>query len=131
MLHSELRPWSATAPARSDLLNPASWTKSPTPIFQSSPAANIYAPASNGWFMSPDGRQTWFAFHAVNDKSGNCGWERDVYAQRVTWAANGTPDLGGTPHPIIKPVKVPQAIPAHRSPGLRRRSGFVEELRRG
>jgi GH43 family beta-xylosidase len=96
-----------TAQARSDLLNPASWTKSPTPIFQSNPAANIYAPASNGWFMSPDGRQTWFAFHAVNDKSGNCGWERDVYAQRVTWAANGTPNLGGMPHPITTPVKVP------------------------
>jgi GH43 family beta-xylosidase len=100
-----------TARVHSDLLNPASWTKSPTPIFQSNPAADIYAPASNGWFMSPDGRQTWFAFHAVNDKAGNCGWERNVYAQRVTWTANGSPNLGGMPHPLTTPVRVPTGDP--------------------
>ncbi len=100
-----------TAHLRSDLLNASSWSKSPEPIFQSNPAADIYGPASNGFFLSPDGTQTWFAFHAVNDMAGNCGWERDVYAQRVRWTANGTPDLGGMPVPMTKPVMVPAGDP--------------------
>ena len=100
-----------SAQVDSDLLNPSSWTKSPTPIFQSNPAADIYGPASNGFFLSPDGTQTWFAFHAVTDQAGNCGWERNVYAQRVTWRANGTPALGGMPHPMTKPIKVPSGDP--------------------
>ena len=95
----------------SPLLSAASWTKSASPIFTSNPAADIYGPASNGWFISPNGKQTWLVFHAVNDAKGNCGLERDVYAQPVTWYANNTPNLGGVPQPITHPFRVPAGDP--------------------
>lgn len=95
----------------SPLLSASSWTKAAHPIFVSNPAADIFAPASNGWFMSPNGKQTWIAFHAVNDSAGNCGLERDVYAQPVRWNLNGTPNLGGVPLSITHPFRVPAGDP--------------------
>jgi GH43 family beta-xylosidase len=100
-----------SAKVNSNLLNASSWTKSPNPIFQSNPAADIFGPASNGFFSSPDGRQTWIAFHGVNDPNGNCGWERAIYAQRVYWNPNGTPNLGGMPLPMIHAFRVPSGDP--------------------
>src|SRR5579875_1693294 len=96
-----------SASTSANLLDASSWTKSATPVFHSNGAAGIYAPASNGWFTSPDGRQTWMVFHAVNDPAGNCGLERAVYAQPVTWGANGFPQLGGEPVPLTDTLQVP------------------------
>jgi GH43 family beta-xylosidase len=100
-----------SASVRANLMNRSSWTKSAQPIFHSNPAAGIYGPASNGFFTSPDGRQTWIVFHAVNSSSGNCGEERDIYAQQVTWSAGGFPRLGGQPFPITTPLHVPSGDP--------------------
>lgn len=100
-----------SAPIGANLLDAASWTKSTQPVFSSNPAADIYGPASNGFFTSPDGRQTWMAFHAVNDSHGNCGLERDIYAQQVTWSADGTPQFGGHPVPITTPIRLPSGDP--------------------
>jgi GH43 family beta-xylosidase len=100
-----------SAPVNANLMDASSWTKSTQPILQSNPAAGIYGPASNGFFTSPDGKQTWVVFHAVNDPNGNCGLERDVYAQQVTWSASGFPQLGGEPVPITTPLRVPSGDP--------------------
>jgi hypothetical protein len=51
------------------------------------------------------------AFHAVNDPAGNCGLERDVYAQQVTWGADGFPRFGGEPVPLTTPLRVPSGDP--------------------
>ncbi|HEX4257786.1 MAG TPA: glycoside hydrolase family 43 protein [Streptosporangiaceae bacterium] len=100
-----------SASTHANLLNASSWTKSATPVFHSNTAAGIYAPASNGWFTSPDGKQTWMVFHAVNDSAGNCGLERAVYAQPVTWGANGFPQLGGEPVSLTTTLRVPSGDP--------------------
>jgi len=100
-----------SAPIHANLLNRSSWTKSAQPVLQSNPAAEIYGPASNGFFTSPDGRQTWTVFHAVNDPNGNCFLERNVYAQQVTWSARGFPQFGGQPVPVTTPVRVPSGDP--------------------
>jgi GH43 family beta-xylosidase len=100
-----------SAPVTANLLDAASWQKSAQPVFKSNPSADIYGPASNGFFTSPDGHQTWMVFHAVNDSAGNCGLERDVYAQQVTWGPNGFPQLGGEPVPITEPLRVPSGDP--------------------
>lgn len=42
-----------TASASSDLLNPASWTKKPTPVFQQSPTNKVYAPGHNSFSLRP------------------------------------------------------------------------------
>ena len=100
-----------SASASANLTDATSWTKSANSVFHSNPSAGIYGPASNGFFTSPDGRQTWMAFHAVNDPNGNCGLERDVYAQQVTWSASGIPQFGGQPVPITTPLRVPSGDP--------------------
>jgi GH43 family beta-xylosidase len=94
-----------------NLLSPASWRKSRWPLFQSNRAAGIWGPASNGWFTSPNGAQTWFVFNAVRNPNGNCGNERQVYAERVHWSANGTPRLGGKPLPLRHRLRVPAGDP--------------------
>ena len=100
-----------SASVGANLMDATAWTKSAGSVFHSNPSAGIYGPASNGFFTSPDGRQTWMAFHAVNDPNGNCGLERDVYAQQVTWSASGIPQFGGQPVPITTPLRVPSGDP--------------------
>jgi GH43 family beta-xylosidase len=80
-------------------------------VFKTNTSAGIYGPASNGFFTSLDGRQTWMVFHATNDPAGNCGLERAVYAQQVTWGANGFPQLGGEPVPLTDTLQVPSGDP--------------------
>jgi GH43 family beta-xylosidase len=83
-----------SAPLGSDLMQASSWTKSRQPVFRTNARAGVYGPAHNGFFRSPDGTQLWMAFHATNDPNGNCGLERNVWAQPVTFTADGTPQLG-------------------------------------
>lgn len=99
-----------SASIHANLMDRSSWTKAAQPVFQSNPAAEIYGPASNGFFTSPDGRQTWTVFHAVNDPNGNCFLERDVYAQLVTWSASGFPRFG-QPVSDTTPMHVPSGDP--------------------
>jgi len=51
------------------------------------------------------------AFHTVNDPAGNCGLERDVHAQQITWSLSGFPELGGEPVPLTTPLRVPAGDP--------------------
>ena len=37
--------------------------------------------------------------------AGNCGPEREVYAQQVTWSRSGLPELGGEPVPLTTPLR--------------------------
>jgi GH43 family beta-xylosidase len=95
-----------TAAADSNLLNPASWKKSPQPVFQSSPEGGAYATGHNSFFKSPDKKEDWILYHA-NSKSGQgCGQKRSPRAQPFTWKADGTPDFG-RPMPINTPILRP------------------------
>lgn len=51
------------------------------------------------------------AFHAVNDPAGNCGLERDVYVQQVTWNTSGLPQFAGEPIPVTTALRVPAGDP--------------------
>jgi GH43 family beta-xylosidase len=83
-----------SADASSNLLDPSSWHKSPTPIFHGGSGSGEYGTGHNSFFSSPDGRQTWLVYHAVTSPGGSCGADRQVYAQPVRFAADGTPQLG-------------------------------------
>jgi GH43 family beta-xylosidase len=91
----------------SNLLSASSWTKAHQPIFASNPVARIFGPASNGWFLSPDGRQTWVALTASTYSGGNCGPPRYIYVEPVKWNRNGTPNLGGKPLPATHRFTIP------------------------
>lgn len=83
-----------TADATGDLLDPASWQKSPQPVFAPAESSGLYGTGHNNFFTSPDGKQTWIVYHAVTNPEGSCGDDREVYAQPIGFAADGTPQLG-------------------------------------
>jgi hypothetical protein len=67
-------------------------------VFTRDDAHWVFGPGHNSFFSSPDGRQTWIAYHAVTSSSGavhgSCGADRSMRVQPVHWRADGTPDFG-------------------------------------
>lgn len=47
-----------------DPLQSSSWVKSPNPVFQRSDANGVFAPGHGNFFTSPDGTESWMAYHA-------------------------------------------------------------------
>ncbi|WP_343692418.1 glycoside hydrolase family 43 protein [Chitinophaga sp.] len=87
------------ADANSDLLDTASWRKSPRPVFLQSPETGVYAPGHNSFFTTPNGRQDWILYHANDNPGDGCGNKRSPRMQPFTWDKEGMPVLG-------KPVSV-------------------------
>jgi GH43 family beta-xylosidase len=84
-----------SAAADANLLDPASWRKSPTQALASSPGRGFYAPGHNGFFKSPDGKQDWIIFHANGGADWKCTARRAPYIMPFHWKANGEPDFMG------------------------------------
>nr|BFF25866.1 hypothetical protein GCM10025732_38310 [Glycomyces mayteni] len=86
-----------SADADADLLDPASWTKSPVPVFATNAAAGIYGPGHNAFTTDEDGRDL-LVFHArayeeiTGDPLDNP--DRHCRIQPFGWHADGTPDFG-------------------------------------
>ncbi|TDC85451.1 hydrolase [Micromonospora sp. KC606] len=80
--------------AGGDPLSASSWTKTANPIFQRNDANRVYGPGHNGFFTSPDGTESWIVYHANSSSNGGCGNGRTTRAQKFTWNADGTPNLG-------------------------------------
>lgn len=93
-----------TANADSDLLNPASWTKSPEPVFKQSVENKVYAPGNIAFIPSPDGKETYFLYHARNVPNEPPGAldSRSPRMQKLTWDKDGMPILG---IPLKEPEK--------------------------
>ncbi len=89
-----------------NLLDPASWHKSPLPVFWQSPQAGAFGPGHNSFFQSPDGTEDWILYHANPEAGQGCGGRRSPRAQRFTWKPDGTPDFG-RPAAIGVPLAVP------------------------
>jgi GH43 family beta-xylosidase len=87
-----------TAPASADLLNPASWSKSQTPVFVSNDATSQYGPGHNSFTVSEDGRSDIIVYHdrdyrdIVGDPLDDPN--RRTRVQKLYWNANGTPNFG-------------------------------------
>lgn len=95
-----------TARADADLLDPASWTKSARPVFETLPVAGAFGVGHNSFFTSPDGKESWILYHANSDEHDGCGDRRSPRAQPFAWRADGTPDFGG-PVPVGVPLRRP------------------------
>ncbi|MFD4692844.1 family 43 glycosylhydrolase [Streptomyces sp. NPDC058463] len=87
-----------TADARSDLMNPASWAKSPEPVFTSSEETGQYGPGHNSFTVAEDGRTDVLVYHArpYREITGDPLHDpnRHTRIQRLAWNADGTPDFG-------------------------------------
>ncbi|MCF4122410.1 family 43 glycosylhydrolase [Antribacter sp. KLBMP9083] len=77
-----------------DPLSQSSWTKKTTPIFERNDANGVYGPAHHTFFKSPDGKETWIAYHANSSASAGCGTTRRTRVQKISWNGDGTPNLG-------------------------------------
>lgn len=95
-----------SAKANTDPMNPASWTKSPQPVFKATPGNGVYAAGHNSFFKSPDGKEDWILYHANTEPGQGCGGKRSPRAQRFTWDANGNPNFG-TPLATTEHINVP------------------------
>lgn len=93
-----------------NLLDSASWLKSPVAVFKESKANEVYAPGHNSFFTSPDGKEDWILYHANPGPDLGCSGSRSPRAQRFTWNKNGTPNFG-------EPVKPGVPIPAPSGSG--------------
>ncbi|WP_030252439.1 glycoside hydrolase family 43 protein [Streptomyces violens] len=87
-----------TADARADLLDPASWSKSPVPVFTSNETTRQYGPGHNSFTVAEDGRTDVLVYHArqYKDIAGDPlnDPNRHTRIQRLGWHADGTPDFG-------------------------------------
>ncbi len=92
------------ASARADLLDPAAWTQAPRPLLMRDDAAGVYGPGHCFFFLSPDGKEDWIAYHAKPSTRIDYG-ERDTRAQRVVWR-EGQPEVG-TPRATADDVPAP------------------------
>ncbi|GGJ02390.1 glycoside hydrolase family 43 protein [Paenibacillus hunanensis] len=87
-----------TADENANLLDPASWTKSEKPVFQTNEENGQYGPGHNSFTVSPDGETDIIVYHARNYKEivGDPLYDpnRHARAQVVQWKADGTPEFG-------------------------------------
>jgi len=87
-----------TAEETSDLLDPASWTKTREPVFVSSEAASQYGPGHNSFTVSDDGSADLIVYHARPYKNieGEPLYDPNRHArvQRLLWKPDGTPYFG-------------------------------------
>jgi GH43 family beta-xylosidase len=96
------------------VLDPAAWSKSPTPVFSSSSSAGVYTTGHNSVFTSPDGSETWMAYHGVANPGGSCGGDRATRIGKITWRADGTPSFG-TPASTGTTLRLPSGDPGSLS----------------
>ena len=86
------------------LLNPASWRKSPGCVF--SRTESVFGPGHNSFVKSPDQTEDWLIYHARDTAIHS--WEgRTARAQKFTWNADGTPNFG---RPVAAGVAI--AVPS-------------------
>ncbi|WAL98919.1 glycoside hydrolase family 43 protein [Streptomyces sp. Je 1-369] len=87
-----------TADAGSDLLDAASWTKSPRPVFTSNERTGQYGPGHNSFTVAEDGRTDVLVYHArqYKDITGDPlnDPNRHTRVQRLGWKPDGTPEFG-------------------------------------
>jgi GH43 family beta-xylosidase len=74
-----------TANAKADLLDRASWKKTPEPVFATDAGAQAFGPGHCSFFTSPDGKEHWLFYHANPGAGQGCGGRRSARIQPFTW----------------------------------------------
>lgn len=98
-----------TVSAKADLLSAGTWrtAKHPSPVFATDAARGVFGPGHGSFFTSPDGRESWMAYHATEADNG-CftGGLRTTRVQKFTWNRDGTPRFG-TPVALSTDIAAP------------------------
>ncbi|WP_026449253.1 family 43 glycosylhydrolase [Actinopolyspora mortivallis] len=87
-----------TADAEANLLDPASWTKSPQPLLETNEANSRYGPGHNSFTVAEDGETDVLVYHArsYREIDGDPLYDpnRHTRVQKLNWYPDGTPALG-------------------------------------
>lgn len=87
-----------SADADSNIMDPASWTKSPVPVFATSEENRVYGPGHNSFVRNERGSDL-LVYHArdYREIKGDPLFDpnRHTRVQPIRWRADGTPDFGG------------------------------------
>lgn len=85
------------ADEEADLLDPASWTKSPEPVFATDEKAGLYGPGHNSFTVAEDGSTDVLVFHArtYKDIVGDPLYDpnRHAWVKSLSWTGEGMPDF--------------------------------------
>lgn len=95
-----------SADTSANLLDPKSWTKSPTPVFGPNGGNGTFGVGHNSFFTTPDAKENWLVYHANAAAGQGCGNERSIRMQPFTWKTDGSPDFG-TPAALTAWIKRP------------------------
>jgi GH43 family beta-xylosidase len=80
------------------LLDPASWTKSAQPVFETCAEREVFGPGHNSFTVSEDGGRDVLVYHARNYREivGDPLWnpDRHTCVQPLEWTAQGMPIFG-------------------------------------
>jgi len=86
-----------TADEDADLMSPASWSKSPEPVFATSEETRVWGPGHNSFTVDEQGRDV-LVYHGRDYKKieGDPLFDpnRHTRVQRLYYKADGTPDFG-------------------------------------
>lgn len=81
-----------------DLLNAASWHKSPAPVFETCYEHGVYGPGHNSFTISEDGGQDILVYHArtYREIEGDPLWnpDRHTFVKPLKWDDSGLPVFG-------------------------------------
>ncbi len=85
------------ADENTDLLDSASWSKLPEPVFKTDPAVSVFGPGHNSFTTTPDGLTDILVYHARDYEKiqGNSldNPDRSIRAQAIRWRADGFPEF--------------------------------------
>jgi GH43 family beta-xylosidase len=101
--------WMKLLPANANPLDSSQWIQHSTPVFSRNDPAGVYGPGSNAFFRSPDGQEDWIVYHAKTSAAYTYDG-RTTRAQKISWNADGSPDLG-TPIGLDIPIHLPSGDP--------------------
>ncbi|MFG2789710.1 glycoside hydrolase family 43 protein [Streptomyces sp. NPDC048419] len=85
--------WMMSLANGADPLVPANWQQHSGPVFSRADDHGVYGPGHHAFFRSPDGTEDWIVYHAKST-SAYTYTDRTTRAQKITWNADGSPDLG-------------------------------------
>ncbi|MFF8649180.1 family 43 glycosylhydrolase [Streptomyces griseoluteus] len=101
--------WMMSLPDNADPLVPGNWKRHPGPVFSRADARGVFGPGHHAFFTSPDGTEDWLVYHAKTT-STNTYTNRTTRAQKISWNADGSPDLG-TPLALGATQNLPSGDP--------------------
>ncbi|OYN85430.1 hydrolase [Parenemella sanctibonifatiensis] len=88
--------WTVSIANGADPMVASNWKSHDRPILERNDAAGVYGPGLHSFFHSPDGAETWIAYHAKNTSDTTYSF-RTTRAQKVTFPADD--------YPYVKPVQ--------------------------